>query len=879
MAEPTPMMAQYQGVRARYPGHLVLFRVGDFYETFYEDAETLSRELEVVLTSRSFEGEDPVPLAGVPHHAIEPYLARLVRKGYRVVICDQVEDPKKARGLVRREVTRVLTPGTVLEETLLPGGRSNFLFAVQGSVETEWWAALVDVSTGETVVHSREGTGLEVLVSELAGFAPVEVLVPWATGGPVPSEGFWEERLPGVRRSVLPPPVSVADLPSAWSRFVVTHPSAAGVLGSLAAYVRTSEPRVLVLVNPPRMHQNAGRMGLDAKTLRHLEISEPMSPGAGRGRTLLDAMDETVTPQGRRRLTSWITAPLADPVAIEERLDVVGYCLDAPGLLPKVREALKGVGDLPRLASRILARRGGPRDLGALGRSLDGVLRLRTLLSELPPGGVPSLLGDLRNSLDPLDTLRSRLGETLSDDLPALPGQGGMLRSEAFPRLRELRALQDGALAALTALERREAEASGIRSLKVGYNQVFGYYLEVSRSQLERVPADRWHRKQTLAQGERYTTEELTALEATILQARESLREAEMDLYEGLLKEVDAQAPSVQATGEAVASLDALATFAQLARLRRWVRPKVLDHGRIRILEGRHPVLETTLGPAYVPNDLELDRAGGRLLLLTGPNMAGKSTYMRQAGLLVVLSQAGSFVPARYAEVGVVSSLCTRMGFTDDQGRGKSSFMVEMSEVSEILQRSDERSLVLLDEVGRGTGTADGFALAWAILRYLHDDVRCRTIVATHYYGLAAKVEGLSGGRNAHLAVKEERGGIVFLRTLLPGATDKSYGLHVAELAGLPPSVLQEARKELRHREVAGERGGGASPARRAIQSVLWTAPGPELGREIIDELRALSPEGLTPLEALTWLTRWRHRLDGTPSAPAGPSNGKADTE
>ncbi len=873
MAEPTPMMAQYQGVRARYPGHLVLFRVGDFYETFYEDAETLSRELEVVLTSRSFEGQEPVPLAGVPHHAIEPYLARLVRKGYRVVLCDQVEDPKKARGLVRREVTRVLTPGTVLEEGLLPGGRGNFLLAIRGSVETEWWAGLVDVSTGETVLQSRGGAELERLASDLSGFLPVELLVPWTKDGPFPSEAFWAERLPGVRLSELPEPGSALELPSGWSQFVTTHPGAAGVLGSLAAYVRTSEPRVLSLVNPPRMHQSAGRMRLDAKSLRHLEISESMASGPGRGPTLLDTMDEAMTPQGRRRLTSWITAPLTDPVAIDERLDVVSYCLGSPGLLPKVREALKGVGDLSRIASRLLARRGGPRDLGALRRSLDAVKHLRTLLEGSRPDPVPPLLGALIHSLDPLEALRTRLEEALSEDLPVLPGQGGMLRSGAFPRLRELRELQEGALGAITALERREAEATGIRSLKVGYNQVFGYYLEVSRAQLDRVPTGRWHRKQTLAQGERYTTEELTALEGRILQARESLRETELELYEGLLREVDREAPAVQATGEAVASPDALTTFAHLARLRRWVRPKVLDHGRIRILEGRHPVLETTLGPGYVPNDLELDRAGGRLLLLTGPNMAGKSTYMRQAGLLVVLSQAGSFVPARYAEVGVVSSLCTRMGFTDDQGRGKSSFMVEMSEVSEILQGSDERSLVLLDEVGRGTGTADGFALAWAILRYLHDDVKCRTIVATHYYGLAAKVEGLSGGRNAHLAVKEERGGIVFLRTLLPGATDKSYGLHVAELAGLPAPVLREARKGLRHRDAVGEPPEGASPARRAVQSVLWSDPDQELGREFLDELRGLAPEGLTPLEALTWLTRWRHRLEGTPSPTSEPSS------
>ncbi len=855
------MMSQWRGVKQRYPGHLVLFRVGDFYETFFEDAETLSRELEVVLTSRTGDGPDRVPMAGVPHHAADSYLGRLVRRGHRVVVCDQVEDPKEARGLVRREVTRVLTPGTVLEEPLLPEGRSNFLSLVAPGGPESWWGVLVDVSTGETRVISVRREGLKGLVQDLGGEGPSEALLP--PGGPSEElEGLWRSHRPGMRLSPGPEPLPVAALPPAWGSFVELHPEAALALGTAAAYIRSSESRILPFLGPPRLKRPGARLRIDAKTLRHLEITEPMNPRPGPAPTLLEVVNVAGSPVGRRALESWLRSPWAERPPIEERLDAVEYLHGRVELLRSLREGLGGVGDLPRASARILARRGGPRDLSLLVRSLERIGTLREKLNALPEGELPGLLREVRDRIDPPVALLLRLREALPPEPPALPVPGRTLRMEAFPELREVRRREEQALEELGRLESREARETGIRSLKVGYNQVFGYYFEVTRPQLSRVPNDRWTRKQTLAQGERYSSAELGALEAELNNCREKVAAVEGRLYEELLQEVDRSSPSLKSTGEAVGELDALAALAHVARLRRWTRPKVTEGPRICIREGRHPILEVTLGPAYVPNDVELDREEGRLLLLTGPNMAGKSTYMRQIGLLVTLAQAGSFVPARYAEIGLVSSLETRMGFTDDQSRGKSSFMVEMSEVAEILRSADAKSLVLLDEVGRGTGTSDGMALAWAILRYLSEHLRCRTVVATHYYGLASRVETLAGARNAHLAVREEGGQVVFLRALLPGATDKSYGLHVAELAGLPSEVLKEARRALRGTDGSGEaRPEGRAPS-RVVQSVLWSHGEPAGTHALLEELKRLDPEALTPLEALQRLAELRRRLE-----------------
>ncbi len=901
------MMAQYRGVKDRYPGHLVLFRVGDFYETFGEDAQLLSRDAEVTLTSRQLDPQGQrIPLAGVPYHAVEGYLAKLVRKGHRVVVVDQMEEARAAKGLVRREVTRVVTPGTVLEETLLPHGANNFLCtwgASEGvpqerSAKGEWCAALVDISTGETLLRARPLGEAVALFEDLAPFQPAEVLLPRdAKEGGVPLEELCTLHCPGSRRAEAPLPAALNELPGPWREEAARSSAVADALGRAAAYARATEPRILPFLAPPVWRRSGERMGLDLKTLRHLEITEPMNPGPDRPPTLLDVVNEALTAPGRRTVEMWVRSPLSDVRAIDERLDAVEALVQQRTTLLTLTARLKGIGDVSRLTARLVARRGGPRELLHLARSLQALPELRALLlSSREAGALPALLQTILQDLDPRSALAERLGSAVRPDAPAHARDGGVLRSEAFPELEALRSVERRARGALAELEQREAQATGIKSLKIGYTQVFGYYFEVTRAHLSKVPEGRWRRKQTLAGGERFTSEELSHWEAEVLQAEDRSRVLETKLYEQLLEEVDREAPSLQATSEALGRLDAVANFARIALERSWVRPRVHEGTRLKVREGRHPILERTLGPAFVPNDVDLDAGeeGPRLLLLTGPNMAGKSTYMRQVGLIVVLAQAGSFVPAKYAEIGRVSSLHTRMGFTDDIGRGKSSFMVEMSEVAEILDRSDARSLVLLDEVGRGTSTSDGLALAWGVIRYLHDGKRARSLVATHYHALTEFVDGLPAARNAHLAVREEKGRITFLRTLLPGGTEKSYGVHVAQLAGVPAPVLEEARRVLR--QSASERGpptekgragrrpgpttSAASGGGRYTQALFLDDPETERARELLREVLAIDVDRLTPVEALNRLHQVVQRARPEAAARrAGSGEGPEATE
>ena len=860
------MMAQYQAVKARYPGHLLLFRVGDFFETFGEDAAILSRDADVALTSRQMDGDGKrIPLAGVPYHTVEGYLARLIRKGHRVVICDQVEDPRTARGLVRREVTRIVTPGTAVEEGLLPGAANNFLVSwwedpIQGAV-----AALVDVSTGETFLREAGAGEAGELAREVAALEPVEVLLP-PQDGPVP-RAAWKVLLPRARIEDAPPPLPVDDLPASWK--IPAGPEGgirARALGALAAYVRGAQPRLFLVVRPPELRPRGERMRLDVKSLRHLEITEPMGGAGTPSPTLLDVLGKGITPQGTRTIEAWIRAPLSDVGAIRGRLNAVERLVAGGMDLVEVSHLLQGVGDISRLTTRIVTRRAGPRDLRALGQSLAHLKELQSAAARL--ASEDPLLAQILGRIGDLSPLSQTILESLPEDPPPSLAPGGVLRPERFPELAALDARLRTAKEALRELEEREARATGIKNLRVGFNQVFGYFFEVSRPQLGKVPLDRWQRKQTLAGAERFVSEELLRWETEVRAAEEEAHGLETRLWEELLAQVDAQAAPLRETSLALGELDALLTFAQIARDRHWVKPQINEGTGLRIREGRHPILERVLGHDFVPNDTDLSPDGTRLLVLTGPNMAGKSTYMRQVGLLVVLAHAGSFVPARYAEMGRVSSLATRMGFTDEIGKGKSSFMVEMSEVAEILRDADPRSLILLDEVGRGTSTSDGLALAWAIVHHLHDRVRARTIVATHYHQLAALAESLPAARNAHLAVKEERGEVVFLRTLLPGATDKSYGIHVAELAGVPAPVLQEARRVQRELEAPGPspgRGRTGNPPPRYTQAVLVEDPEVRRAREIAEELSRLDLDRLSPLEALQVLARLRR---GEPAHP-----------
>jgi DNA mismatch repair protein MutS len=851
-AASTPLLEQYEAVKARYPGHLVLFRVGDFYETFGDDARLLSRELDVVLTARSPDSHGArTPMAGVPHHAVETYLGRLVRKGYKVALCDQVEDAKFAKGLVRREVTRVVTPGTVMEDRILGGPDHNFLISLVEPSHGPGAFAAVDITTGEWFHGSGDGPGAEGLLSAVAPFQPREIL--WTAGGSeargAALAAAARREFPSARLEPSPPPVAPGELPESFPLEETGLAAIGEADRRLVAYLRATQPRVLPHLTLVDRGTGGRRLVLDSKTLRHLEIRRPMNPDDPKGGTLFDAWDETVTAPGRRMLSFWLTNPLADVPAIVGRQDAVQSLIDRGAALAELRTSLGGIADLARIASRVAGRRVRPPELGTLRDGLRGAGEALRLLRE---GPVAAPLERVAVALEPPSGLLRRLTEALPDTLPATDDDGELFRVGHAPEVDRWRGEERAALAELAELERAEQQSSGIKTLKIGYNQVFGYYFEVTKPHLARVPTH-FRRRQTVAQAERFTSDALDDLERRIRQAREGARSAETARWEEFLAEVDRHVSGVYRVARAVGELDALSTFAHLAQTRGYVRPVVEDSTVLVVRDGRHPVLDRGLGASFVPNDVELDAASDRLLVLTGPNMSGKSTYMRQVGLLVVLAQAGSFVPAKFARVGLVTQLFTRMGFTDEIGRGKSSFMVEMTEVAEILRAADARSLVLLDEVGRGTSTFDGLAIAWATLRHLHDSTQARSILATHYHQLTELVRGLSAARNAHLAVREGPDGIVFLHRLVPGSTDRSYGIHVARLAGIPEGVLVEAERLLKQLEADGVSGTVPERGRRHgpkyTQAVLLadagTAPDP-----LREELRAMDLERLTPLDA-----------------------------
>ena len=872
MPEPsslTPLLEQYEGVKARYPGHLVLFRVGDFYETFGEDARLLSREVDVVLTARSADAQGVrTPMAGVPHHSVETYLGRLVKKGYKVALCDQVEDPRLAKGLVRREVTRVVTPGTVVEDRILGGPDHSFLVSVVAPTGKVGAYAAVDITTGEWYHGTADGHGPEGLVSSLAAFQPREIL--WTTE---PDEGAstlltaLRREFPSARLEPSPAPAAEGELPSALRSELTLAVEVFEADRRLAAYLRVTQPRLLPHLGLVERGAGGRRLVLDAKTLRHLEINRPMNPDDAKGVTLLGTWDETVTAPGRRTLAFWLTNPLADVGAIALRQDAVQSLIDRGAGLEELRARLRAVPDLSRIAARVAGRRVRPVELVSLRAGLESAEKLGRSLSD----GTPSRrISRLAEELAPPDGLVPLLASALPETAGPTDEVEELFRPGHAPEVDRWRDAERQALREMTALERTEQESTGIRTLKIGYNQVFGYYIEVTKPHLARVPPH-FRRRQTVAQAERFTSDRLEEIERRILEAREGIRNSEAARWEELLDSVERHVPAVHRVSRAVGELDALATFAYLAQTRGYVRPTVEDSSVLVLREGRHPVLDRLLGEAFVPNDLDLEPGARRMLVLTGPNMSGKSTFMRQVGLLVVLAQAGSFVPAKFARVGLVTQLFTRMGFTDEIGRGKSSFMVEMSEVAEILRAADERSLVLLDEVGRGTSTFDGLAIAWATLRHIHDTTRARCLLATHYHQLTDLVRGLSAAENAHFAVREGPDGIVFLHRIVPGATDRSYGVHVARLAGVPEGVLEEAERLLRRLEqenvlpTAAPKG-SRRRAPRYTQAVLLAEGAAE--HPVIDELRTIDPDQLSSEEAARKLRELKARASRKPSAP-----------
>lgn len=808
MANYTPMIQQYLSIKAEYPDAFLFFRLGDFYEMFFDDAKKAAEELEIVLTSRDG-GRERVPMCGVPYHSAETYIERLIDKGYKVAICEQVEDPSEAKGVVRREVVRVITPGTVIEEQMLEEKENNFLVVLDGRGHRPALAAC-DLSTGECHLTQLEGS--DDLLDEAASFHPREVLL----SGAMAQDKVFRKQLVARLGSVVTP-VSDEELPSLsemeqqlkeqfpedWG--ALTSPELVRVSGVLLSYLRRTQKRTLRHLH--RLHRYDVRrfMMLDDSARRNLELTANLRDGKRQG-SLLWLLDRTATAMGSRLLKKWLDKPLLDLKAIRSRQEVVQAFVENLILLEEVRTQLKGIYDLERIAARIAYGSANGRDLRSLCRSLQAVPSLKEHLAE---SGVPELIS-LAEQMDPCSDVARLVEEAIVEDPPAVVKEGGVIRDGYDSDLDRLRSIQREGKDWIARLEEREREATGIRSLKVGYNKVFGYYIEVTKANLRHLPEGRYQRKQTLANAERFITPELKERERQVLEAEERAVALEYRLFTEVREAIAQQIPRLQALAEEVARLDVLQAFATVSLDRAYVRPQMEEAGEFRIEEGRHPVVEAVMeAGTFVPNDVHMDCDHRQILLITGPNMAGKSTFMRQTALIVIMAQIGCFVPARQATIPVADRIFTRIGASDDLTGGRSTFMVEMAETRQALMQASPNSLILLDEVGRGTSTYDGMALAQSIVEYVHNHVGAKTLFSTHYHELTALEESLPRVVNVHARCIEKEGKVVFLHRIEPGKADRSYGIHVAERAGLPQAVISRAKVILEELESRGETAAG----------------------------------------------------------------------
>lgn len=857
----TPMMKQYQDAKAACGDALLLFRMGDFYELFFDDAKTAARALGLALTSRD-KGENAVPMAGFPYHQLESYLGKLIAAGYRAAICDQVEDPKLAKGLVKREVTRIVTPGTVTDDALLDPRECNYLAAVVPG-ET-CGLAWVELSTGrfEAACCPRAA-----LPDELARVAPRECLISEAENGVL-------GELPGrVTLTRRPDWVFAAtSARDALSKHFGTlnlegfgfdngDLPAVRAAGAVLDYLVETQKTSLAHIDRLGRYTSGAMLEIDESSRRSLEITRTLREGKREG-SLLGAIDRTVTPMGSRLLADWLASPLTDCAAIDERLDAVAELVSDMRLTDALAEQLKGIYDLQRLLARVTTGRASPRDLSFVGRTLALLPAIKAKIAARSS----ALLAQLESEIDLCPDIRSKLDAALVDDCPLTSREGGFIRAGYHPPLDALRELATGGKQWIARYQAEESAKSGIPSLKVGFNKVFGYYLEVTNTHSAKIPSH-YIRKQTVKNAERYITPELKEYEEKVLSADEKSQELEHELFVELREAVAGCARRLQRTAEVLAQLDVLVALAELARQRNYVRPTVIDEPVLQIIDGRHPVLDTLLAEGtFVPNDVTAGPELGMSLLITGPNMAGKSTFIRQVALISIMAQIGSFVPAKKATLGIADRIFARVGASDELTRGQSTFMVEMTETARILNTATPRSLVILDEIGRGTSTYDGLSLAWAVVEYLHDHVGCRTLFATHYHELTQLEAALSGVKNYNVAVREWQEQVVFLHKILPGAADKSYGIHVARLAGVPGEVIERAKQLLAQLEsqALDEAGHtklarGGQPRGRDMQLSLFAQP----EHPLLDELRQLNLDELTPLAALQLLESWQRKVGG----------------
>ena len=869
----TPLMRQYLAAKSQHPDALLFFRLGDFYELFFDDAKTASRELQLTLTAR--DKERNTPMCGVPWHAAENYIARLLRLGYRVAICEQMEDPKLTKKIVRREVTRVLTPGTALDPSLA-AEQSNFLAALHVSGESAALAVL-DLSTAD--FRATEFTGPDAtaqVLEELLRLAPSELIFPSTRGpfGPNTDAATLDPLLAQIktRTSVddfaFSPDFAIPLLErqlgsqSLEGFGLAGHPAAAIAAGAIVHYVRSTQHSGVSHVDSLRFYARAECLHLDQVTARNLELVEPLFSDSGPEVTLFRTIDSCCTPMGKRLLRASLLRPMIDPAAIEARYEAVDTARSDLIRREELRRSLQGILDLDRLLARISLDSAGPRDVLALAASLRHLPAVRASAANLssPPeqsgAEAPAFWSRAATTLDLLDDLCAAIFSTLVPEPPLTLAEGGVIAPGVDAELDDLRSIGSSGRASIAAIEDRERRRTNIGSLKVRFNSVFGYYIEITKSNLASVPAD-YERKQTLVNAERFTTPELKDYETKVLTAQERSVEIEKRIFSDLRRRVIDNASRIRRTSQAVAEIDLVAGFAHLAALRSYTRPRIDPAPILEIAAGRHPVIEQLMenmgASRFVPNDLYLDAGDStsapNLLLITGPNMGGKSTYLRQAALLVILAQCGSFVPATRMTYGIVDRVYTRIGAADNLARGRSTFMVEMTETATILNTATPRSLILLDEMGRGTSTFDGLALAWATLEFLQRHIGARALFATHYHELTLLADEFPRLKNLHVEVRESPHGIVFLHRIEKGSASRSYGIDVARLAGLPPAVIARARQVLRQHE-RSERQNVAVETEAALQLTMFTP----LSQRILDRLAATDIDTLTPLQALNLL-------------------------
>jgi len=862
-------MKQFSRFKQKYPDCILFFRMGDFYETFYEDAKTCSRVCGLTLTSRS-KGDNPIPLAGVPYHAVEGYLKKMLQAGYRVAVCEQVEDPKTAKGVVKRDVVRIVTPGTITDDILLNAKEDNFLCAVSLGTKHRAAVSWVDISTGHFFVQALpEGK----LLDELLRLSPAECLLPDTRGELFEAEtrklATDVEQLTGA--IVTERPAWYFDPYQARQRLLKHFGTATlegfgisddedGLIppaGAIVEYLNETQKTTLGHIRDLKKISRRKFLQIDPATLRSLEILRTIRTETRKG-SLLDCLDETLTGMGARKFRNWLCMPLRDLSSIELRQDAVEELKEADTGLADIRKLLSALADPERIAARISTFRATPRDLVALAATLRKIPSLRETLQQFSA----DLLKRLAGRCDSMDELADLLDAAIEPQCPSHLRDGGVIRAGFSEELDRLRSISKDGRSWLRNYQKQQIERTGLGNLKIGYNKVFGYYIEVSRSAADKVPPD-YVRKQTIKNAERYITDELKEYETQALSAEEKALELEQKLFENVRRQSAQYVSRLQGLAETLAQCDCLAALAYLAKRRGYIRPKVTDSAELLINEGKHPVVAETLGPEFVPNDIELGEKAGDVLLVTGPNMSGKSTYIRQVALLTLMAQTGSFVPAKDATIGLVDRVFTRVGAADELVRGQSTFMVEMIETANIINNATDKSLVILDEVGRGTSTYDGLSLAWAVTEYIATKIKCRTLFATHYHELTELAELFTNVKNCNVAVREWMDEVVFLHKILPGGTDKSYGIHVAKLAGVPKSILNRSKEILEELESTFAREAtGEHLSRHKTKEPDKDSLFVQKHKSVLDKLASTDINNLTPIEAINLLNQIKNEIE-----------------